>query len=979
MKTKKRKNAFFKKYINGTKGVISLFLAILMVPFVSIAGALVNAGRINSAVAIFDEALCNASNSVLGTYDEFLRNRFGLMAISQDTSDGGTKYGVISEKYSAENLLNDMFTYYMRQNVGTLSNTYTNMTLDATGLYPLADTEILLPAVLDAAKYTVPVKTSIDWLSLDDMVDKLTSGLKIFSSIADVGSGVTGSVTAVDTLMEKKDALCEKIDEVNTAESDYNTAYDSFASAASSFNTLVGYINNTYSSLNYWQGEVNRLKNANNTLLTTIETLEEEIEALKNDEDENGNPIDHEEEIKEKEEELEKIEKENKTVVEEYDTAVANRNAAQSEYNGYVSQFEGKRTAVVTAKDNYYDAIIALRDAVASSGDAVEDFQDAAASLVSQGVSTVGNVVSATYTISTEAKKDQIQEMKNENQNYAYQQTLAGYEDNSTYVTHYYNLQQENNTAIGNIQDEINNQKNESTLVKEAVSAANETNSTLSNFANTSRREEYQKIYDDLSALAVNVSNRTVPSGYSTMSYSDLYYSLDLPVDADDVDDVIESIEEDIVNNIGWGVAKAIVSFVKALFEISVFSDPDLAANIDTTLYSSNGGLPSEIDRSLYPLTSEYDAEDAALSQQYKDILNSYSAADIYPDSTNMGNLFETLMSYIDQLLNLVTNFKLGNLSEIGTICNNIISLLINCELSKLAADMMTTVYSKMLLVGYISYNTANRTTYTGKALTGASYALPEKTINDGYCFSGAETEYIYAGGMSEKDNQKTTFNSMWLVRILLDIAPVAMDSTVASLASSLGSVTFGIGAVLVYLLFFLAEGFVSTIILANGGKVPMVKSFIYLSPGGVLKLLEALFSLKLSAAAKQSVYEGASSCVTTMSSDAEIPSYEAYKQVEKENSENLLNLFTWDYTKTLQLLLLFCRSSDTMIKRLADIIQMEASYHAATDGVASYGFNLDNSYTYLRVSGSFDTTLFMQLTDETGLTSQERIIYKGY
>lgn len=36
----KRKLSFLNKYINGTNGVISLFLAILMVPFASIAGVL---------------------------------------------------------------------------------------------------------------------------------------------------------------------------------------------------------------------------------------------------------------------------------------------------------------------------------------------------------------------------------------------------------------------------------------------------------------------------------------------------------------------------------------------------------------------------------------------------------------------------------------------------------------------------------------------------------------------------------------------------------------------------------------------------------------------------------------------------------------------------------------------------------------------------------------------------------------------------
>ena len=88
----KKLNKGFHRYINGTKGVISLFLAILMVPFATIAGSLVNAARINSAIAVFDEALCNASNSTLGTYDEFLRKRFGMLAMSQNTASYGSGY-----------------------------------------------------------------------------------------------------------------------------------------------------------------------------------------------------------------------------------------------------------------------------------------------------------------------------------------------------------------------------------------------------------------------------------------------------------------------------------------------------------------------------------------------------------------------------------------------------------------------------------------------------------------------------------------------------------------------------------------------------------------------------------------------------------------------------------------------------------------------------------------------------------------------
>ena len=126
----KKLNRFFHRCINGTKGVISLFLAILMVPFVSIAGALINAARVNSAIAVFDEALCNASNSTLGTYDEFLKSRFGLLAMAQNTAAGGSGYSV-------ENLISETFQFYMEQNLGALSNTFFDVSTTAAGVYQI--------------------------------------------------------------------------------------------------------------------------------------------------------------------------------------------------------------------------------------------------------------------------------------------------------------------------------------------------------------------------------------------------------------------------------------------------------------------------------------------------------------------------------------------------------------------------------------------------------------------------------------------------------------------------------------------------------------------------------------------------------------------------------------------------------------------------------------------------------------------------
>ena len=89
------------------------------------------------------------------------------------------------------------------------------------------------------------------------------------------------------------------------------------------------------------------------------------------------------------------------------------------------------------------------------------------------------------------------------------------------------------------------------------------------------------------------------------------------------------------------------------------------------------------------------------------------------------------------------------------------------------------------------------------------------------------------------------------------------------------------------------------------------------------------------------------------------------------------MSALTFDYTKTLLMAMLF-ENKETMLNRLADIIQMEASYNAVSN-IGTYTFNLDESYTYLRSSGSFTTNEFLPISDSAGLRSRERVIYRGY
>lgn len=987
---KKRIRHFFGRYVNGTRGVISLFLALLMVPFASVAAMLINAGRVNSAVAIFDEALCNASNSTLGTYDTFLRSRFALMAMKQDTSSGGTEYGRTSGNYTTEDLLNDVFSYYMERNTETLSNTYTATDLSAAGLYPLADTSVLLSSVLQASKITVPAKLVVDWGSLDDMISNLTKPMKMFGTIEKmVGSG-TDVLTAIDKMTDKQEAAENAIKDCNKACKNYDNAYDDFCAAADAFNTLVNQILSARRQVANKQAQVDRLGSQVASLESQVEDKQKKIAEYKEDKEH-----DHKKEIELLEEEIEKLEKEIEEKSPGYTKAKQELQSAKNRLRSYENRFDAVRSTLLQKKSDYYDKIVALRDAVEKTCSAVVAFQDAAKSLMSKSTSLISDTISFGVEVTRENNKQRQQELQQESDEYMLQAYLAEKDGYDEYVDNYVHMKQENDSTILNLKEDERQLNNSQKIFDGALNAANGLNSDLTDFSNRDLEDKYQEIYRALDQLRLNVYDRSIPEGYQTMTYADLYYSFQNPVEKNEINRIIENMESEIASQAGWAELKSLLSFAKALFSLTVAYDPNLSVTIDESIYAPNGGLPSKIDRSRYSLSSPYQQEDEALSNYYKSILNSYGSEDVYSTEADTPSSFERMMGYIDQLIDLLqsfgSGFKLRKLRKAFELTGNVFRELCSTSFGDLASGLGYSIRNKALLVGYISYNTANRVTYSSSALTGAIFGLPSTAAaSGGYVFCGAETEYILHGSMSEKENQESAFRAIWLQRMLLDLIPIFGDATIRTLASGVAAVTCGLGYLIVYGIVIVVEAAVDCIILCNGGTIPMLKSFVYLSPKGIGKLLEAVTSLTLSKEIKQSLYEDSVKQVISLEDRMErqsggyarwdnyYPPYNDHAAQEAKRDGKFSNVFTWDYTKSLQMVMLLTRRSSTMLDRLADIIEMEAAYDASKGG-ATYLFNLDKSFTYLRASGSFTSDFFIRIGNDDEVSTEKRVVYNGY
>lgn len=903
----------FCQYINGTKGVISLFLAILMVPFVSIAGVLINAARVNSAIAVFDEALCNASNSTLGTYDEFLKKRFGLLAMAQNTAAGGSGYSV-------QDLIAETFQFYMEQNLGALSNTYFNADTSAAGVYPLADTDVLLAEVMEYGKYTVPTKLVIDGLSLDSWLKKLTEGASQVGNVFNIGSSAMNVGTSFSTCQEKINKLKELLD---TCETQNNTTQESFAG----FDSAVF----TYNE--------------------KVDEMKEEVAKC-------------DQKVAEAEAALAAADEESRA------SAQAALDAAKQERQDTIDKYHQEliplRNAVSEQKSDYVNTLTDLADAVLKAGEGTTAAQDSIDSVVNQGADLLKNVSTAVYEGKQSGIDKDIKEMEEKEK-----EASERGDGEAAY------LWREQIAEKRQEKDQVGNDK---TVLNAAISTGSEAASAINSFSQ--KKEEYKNDFRDLYSEIIEMRNdvrdkyEVVQEDERMQATSPYNKIFDLPLSASEVQDLLDNLSAEITNSSFLKVLKALVGFIKALFTLNVWADPELCSNIS----GSVNELPSHKTHSPSP----FQDEDKQQSEYYKSIMGAYSTNGLNAGSVNgFEATIQGLMTDIDTISNAWDDVKWYNvLSKLATITKAIFSMgghLISL-MAQIQQVIATAVYEKLLLAGYIGYNIPNRTTYTGKGLTGASYNLPQALDGSGsVAFYGAEAEYIIMGDSSEITNQTLLFHIIYIIRLIINLPVVLANPEVQSIAAAAGAATFGIGTFVVYVVYCLAEPLMDTLILVNSGELPIFKTKAYLTPSGVVDLVGAFFKLKLSDDQKNEAYREVVGVMSGLGRDSEFAgSYaDAVSAFGSGGESTLLKGFKIDYTQILIIIMLFI-NTESMLKRLGDVIQMEANYNS-TGGIDAYQFDLSNSYTYLRASGKFSTNEFITLSDGSNLNSPERVVYRGY
>lgn len=219
----RHKKRFREKLWKGSKGAISILLAVVLLPFYSLAAVLVEAGRYQNAVKSLDTALGSSAISTLAEYESYLQKRFGLLAVRQ-TEDAA----LINEEVNK---------YLSMQDTVDVRGVNVNE-VEAQGLYPLSDVDVLKQQVLDSASVMAPAKFAVEVMEIDNVVSQLEKGLGI-SKIASQLSAGSKLVSSEADLISELDSADEKLDDVKEKKSEYDSRYTEFSEKV---DALISYL-----------------------------------------------------------------------------------------------------------------------------------------------------------------------------------------------------------------------------------------------------------------------------------------------------------------------------------------------------------------------------------------------------------------------------------------------------------------------------------------------------------------------------------------------------------------------------------------------------------------------------------------------------------------------------------------------------------------------------------------------------------------
>lgn len=897
MHMKKKVKSYLSPYFNCSfNGAISLFMAILMTPFLTIAMVLVDAGRYNNAVSILDEAMGISSTSTLAEMDSYLHKRWGIFGVDQEKS------------------IDEIYNTYLSENAGILGESIQVSDISAKGMYSLAENEVLYNQILEYCKLNAPTELAISFGNISDILGQLDQ-VKVIKAFMNTLASGSEAVNATITLMESSDELKTLASELENQIRKYDEDYTAFENAVSAL-----------------------------------------IDALNEPEPEKADYTDDEGNV---------------------DTAAYEKAKA-----AWQKAIDDARAVANGARDTYAGTISKLRDDMTAYRE------------------KMGTCMSALGNIGTKLTSAAVSAVDFENKCSSNKKTLEALQNDIKNVENGDEFDPTDSTYLQmkDWEQALSKDVAENEISYQILKAEKDSLSTV--------KDGYEKSfskYDDATfgmCIQELASLQTTVEEFQADSYTensgmisgDTYHNVSIAsyVSAEEVDTYMTEQKQQMLGDSLKALLDGLSTFYNSIFKTSIFFDPELSTTLDVNYYNEN--LEGLAGKDSYDGSAMSVLKDIGeIMKRVQNFSKNLKSFDFISALRNLAGLIKSIIQFCKDVIQFVANI-INNIRELFTSYERLYyttytTFNLPCRTDNTASGLSFSGMTGYTL-GRDSLPDQGVTSLPGSfdGLLQAIESLQQysKGIGDDLTFSGAELEYILYGSESEVANQMYTFFSLYLLRLILDIGPVAANAEVQSLAAAS---TLGYPAVM--LLIMLAEPLADTVVLANGGAVNFIKSSVYLTPSGLPGLMGELVSIaRFNADQKEEIKSGLVNAFGATDDDYDyqktLHDYEERKAQESNNdkkhgaSKYTKGLQNFNYREYCFFLMLVTVTKEQQFARLKNLIQMETLYHYKKEGREAI-FDLKKSYTYLDTEVTVDVKQMMPSLIDSSLFHVTRQQFRGY
>ena len=912
-----------RKFFKCTKGAISLFLILLLLPFTQIATILVSAQRYNSSVAILDEVMDSSSLSTLSDYDGYVRDRFGLFSISQKSS------------------LKDNYESYFKYNCdGVLKNSFNDdLKIDVTGGLSLNDNDILLSQIKEYNKLNAPIKMVHDGLDLSELIKKFEDKFNLSNILDMTNAGIDICDGALD-FRESYEKLKKLSDRLSTLKNDYNTKFNEFSSAIGDIYDVrdeISKLEKTETALN------SELTSLNNQLDSLNKDLEKEKDSKKKDTIQTQ--IDEiNEKIEKKEKEIKDNQKEN--------------NDKKSKIQPLINAFNTKKTAYANSHDELISKLSTYKSEMKTALSKIESM----VSSTGEFITSAGKTISAEK--DAQAKKD----------NKEIDEKLKEYDSGKEKDEKYYELvfQKSDNDSISA----------EYKMTKGMNDGLNEANSEIAKLTKEAKEafdeESIQNTIDKLTNQKNTVNGLSVDDVKNKKNGDDYYTEINVVLNKEQLQKLYLYFE-DMSNDIGISLSdiwESIKSFLESIFKVKLVYDPALCSKIDSSYFMDKFGIT--IDN---PATNPVAALIQAISEfitGLADFATGAATFDFVKAWNGIKGLFNGFKNIVTSLINVVTQL----VSNVATYISEPSQMLLPyyftqtlpCRTDyKTGKNMTGNKYSK---IEYANYGDSgvNGLPAIESIVSLFNLVFGEKEAND-KMFCGAELEYLISGKSSEIENQSSVFGMLYIIRLLLDIPGWGK-------ATELQAIAAGPHYGIVLAIYLLLEPFLDCVLLVNGEKVDLIKTTPYLSAAGMTEFIPQIIKIVPTDGTSKANLRNKFSRIFVKAGESQDDFNYSYDKEgvtngNKTESSYLKDLLKLNYKEYLMLLMLLFSNHNAELNLFKNLIQMETSAYNTKN--LKGDFDLKKAYTQINctVSGSASPLLATAFSDSIFKFSRQQC--RGY